>query len=265
MSIQEPAEAASWIEDNWDNPLLTSIRASGCGGPFACMLSPDTPAFALFGSYNDPVVVDMAESLADSSRFPVTIRATSDNVASNLLCAQLCVPRSMLKYSSRALDTDPHNEYVQFPDTGGTNDRTGRGLGDENEPVPEDERTPNETGNGGGRDNNPGDAETETNGHRLNTAERREPNRVGGAQNSGGGDGGGGGGEPTTVDGKWESPLHRTRVKLRLKLNPDQTYAVAIGYTFKVHGMHLTLHYSVINFLSLQSIRTRKYLLIWKT
>ncbi|KAJ6522673.1 hypothetical protein DFH09DRAFT_1191306 [Mycena vulgaris] len=35
------------------------------------------------------------------------------------------------------------------------------------------------------------------------------------------------------MDGKWESPLHRTRVKLRIKLNTAQTYAVTIGYTFK--------------------------------
>ncbi|KAJ7312227.1 hypothetical protein DFH08DRAFT_897150 [Mycena albidolilacea] len=35
------------------------------------------------------------------------------------------------------------------------------------------------------------------------------------------------------VDDKWESPLHRTRIELRLKLNTGHTYAVNIGYSFK--------------------------------
>jgi hypothetical protein len=96
--------------------------------------------------------------------------------------------------------------------------------------MPDDERTPGETGNGGRRDNHLGDAES--NGHSLNTVVEHGPNRDGGPQ--GGGDGGGGDGEPTMVDGKWESPLHRTRVELRLKLNTTHTYAVNIGYTFKV-------------------------------
>lgn len=51
--------------------------------------------------------------------------------------------------------------------------------------------------------------------------------------NDDGGDGGGAGG-PTTIDGKWESQLHRTHLKLRLKLHNTPPYAVNIGYKFKV-------------------------------
>jgi hypothetical protein len=92
MSIHEPVEAASWMEDNWDNPLLTSIRNSGCEGPLAWMLSPQEPALAIFGCYENPTVVDMAQSVADLSGFPVVIRPTCDNPALTLLCARLFLP-----------------------------------------------------------------------------------------------------------------------------------------------------------------------------
>ncbi|KAF7369662.1 hypothetical protein MVEN_00297300 [Mycena venus] len=216
MSIYEPVDAASWIEDNWDNALLIAIRTSGCGGPFACMLSPEEPALAIFGSYNEPVVVNMAQTLADSSGFPVVIRTTSDNPALTLLAG----------------DIDPNIGYVQFNNTSDTNDQMGRGLGDDDQPVPEDEHTPNETGNGRRRDNNPADAQVDE--MISNAAKEPDSNRDGGSgQQSDGGDGGGGGGDPARMAGKWESPLHRTRVKLCLKLSTGQRYAVAIGYTFK--------------------------------
>ncbi|KAJ6521456.1 hypothetical protein DFH09DRAFT_1331180 [Mycena vulgaris] len=48
---------------------------------------------------------------------------------------------------------------------------------------------------------------------------------------AGGGDGSGGG--PSSIDDDWESPLHRTRVKLRLKPNNADTYVITIGYTLK--------------------------------
>jgi hypothetical protein len=88
ISVHEPTEAASWIEDNWHNPLLAFIRNSGCGGPFAWMLSPAEPALAIFGSFEDPIVVNMAGSLADLSGFPAVIRPSSDNPALTLLCVQ---------------------------------------------------------------------------------------------------------------------------------------------------------------------------------
>ncbi|KAJ7920012.1 hypothetical protein B0H13DRAFT_2319930 [Mycena leptocephala] len=157
MSIHEPAEAVS-----------------GCGGPFAWMLSPEEPALAIFGSYNEPVVVNTAQSLADSSGFPVVIRPACDYPALTLL----------------AHDTDTHNGYVRFNNTGGNNDERRRDLDDEGEAVNEDERTPGETGNGGRRDDDPDDPEP--NGHGLNTREEHKPNQDGGAQAPGGGDGGGG-------------------------------------------------------------------------
>jgi hypothetical protein len=76
------------MEDNWNDPALTSIRNSVCGGPFAWMLSPTKPALAIFGGYNEPAVVNMAQTLAHSSGFPVVIRPPSDNPALTLLCVR---------------------------------------------------------------------------------------------------------------------------------------------------------------------------------
>jgi hypothetical protein len=89
MSICHPTDTASWIEDNWDGHLLTSIRNSGCGGPFAWMLSPTEPALAIFGYYNEPIIVNMAQTLAEASGFAVVIRPAGDNPALTLLCGRL--------------------------------------------------------------------------------------------------------------------------------------------------------------------------------
>ncbi|KAJ7788259.1 hypothetical protein B0H14DRAFT_264634 [Mycena olivaceomarginata] len=214
MSVHEPTEAASWMEDNWDKPLLNSIRTSGCGGPFAWMLSPTKPALAIFGSHNEPIVVNMAQSLAEASGFPVVIRPDSDNPALTLL----------------ARDNDPHNEYVPFNNNaGGNSDERGRDADDEGEGIIEEEHIPGEPGNGGRTDADLDDAEPIENGWEMVD---HEPNRNCCAQAPGGGDGGGGGGA-TMVDYNWESPLHSTKVNLRLKLDTARTYGVTIGYTFK--------------------------------
>jgi spore coat polysaccharide biosynthesis protein SpsF (cytidylyltransferase family) len=52
------------------------------------MLSPTQPAFAIFGSHNEAVVVNMVQTLAHSSGFPVVIRSTGDNPALTLLCVK---------------------------------------------------------------------------------------------------------------------------------------------------------------------------------
>jgi hypothetical protein len=52
------------------------------------MLSPAEPALAIFGSFEDPIVVNMAGLLADLSGFPAVIRPSSDNPALTLLCVQ---------------------------------------------------------------------------------------------------------------------------------------------------------------------------------
>lgn len=98
--------------------------------------------------------------------------------------------------------------------------------------MDEDERGPEESEDGGRReDDNLDNVRSDWN--RLNASDDHERyHGYKGAQGEGGGDGDGGG--PTSIDGEWESQLHRTRIKLRLKLGASHTYAVTIGYTFKV-------------------------------
>jgi hypothetical protein len=60
------------------------------------MLSPEEPALAIFGYYHNPTIVNMAQSLADSSGFPVVIRPSDDNPALTLLCVKLFIPCSTL-------------------------------------------------------------------------------------------------------------------------------------------------------------------------
>jgi hypothetical protein len=92
-------------------------------------------------------------------------------------------------------------------------------------------RRPGESGDDGRGDDDLDSAGS--NGYELNTADDHEPSRsyMGSLGNDGGGDGDGG--RPTTMN-DWKSQLHRTRVKLRLKLNTGDTYAVTICSTFKV-------------------------------
>jgi hypothetical protein len=242
MSIHDSAEAASWIEDNWDGHLLTSIRNSGCGGPFAWMLLPTKPALAIFGHYSEPIVVNMAQTLAQFSRFPVIVRAAGDNPALTLLYVRLfTVPYPVLTYSTRAHDANHQNGHVHFDNnTGGNNEEKGRDV-DEGDEIIEEERIPGEPGNGGRRDADLNGAEPIENG--LERVDH-EPNRNGGAPSLAGGDGGGGGGEPTTVNDQWDSPIHSTSVKLRLKLDKDRSRAVTIGYTLQVTAFETLLSFN---------------------
>jgi hypothetical protein len=138
----------------------------------------------------------------------------------------------ILSYSHRAHDTDLQNGSIQFGRTAGNDDET-RSDGDEVNMFG-NESTPGDSGDDGRRDDDDLDSPG-SDGHVLNPADdHKRYHGYKGAQGDGGGGAGDGGGGPTSMDGKWESPLHRTRVKLRLKPNTADTYSVAIGYTFKV-------------------------------
>jgi hypothetical protein len=245
MSIHESEKAVTWIEDNWDGSLLTSFRNSGCNGPFAWMLSPTQPAFAIFGSHNESVVVNMAHTLAHSSGFPVVIRSANDNPASTLLYVKSVVHCSILNHSSRADELCPHNTSVDSSGINGSPSRDSGGPNDNTQNINQGASAGEDGGENGtrgeGRDGDEGPNRRvpgigrNSGGRRDRSTGRNENDRL--SFNFSRGDDGGGGGDdggPTMQDGKWASPLHRTRVELVLKLNAVHTYAVNIGYTFKV-------------------------------
>lgn len=161
------------------------------------------------------------------------------------------IPHLILRSSHRSRETDPQSGFVQFGRAASNNEET-RSDGDDEANTSRNENTPGDSGDGRRRDDDLNRAGS--NNHGLNAVDEYKQHRgYKGSQKAGDGDGDGDGGGPTLMDGKWESQLHRTRVKLRLKLNAPQPYAVTIGYTFKVKCIFsLSLYYPLINSFSLQ-------------
>ncbi|KAJ6448586.1 hypothetical protein C8R45DRAFT_1046037 [Mycena sanguinolenta] len=78
-STHRPVDAENWVELNYDSILLKSLRTVGLGGPLATMLSIDMPALAIFGSFLDDRVLELAQMLSEASALPVMIRPAADN------------------------------------------------------------------------------------------------------------------------------------------------------------------------------------------
>ncbi|KAJ7202438.1 hypothetical protein C8J57DRAFT_1735729 [Mycena rebaudengoi] len=239
MSVHEPGDAVSWIEENWNSDLLDSIRNSDCGGPLPWMLSPEESSLAIFGSYQNSTVVGKAQALAEFSGFPVVIRPPGDNPVLTLINdAELRSASddgtSSSTHKEKSSDgNDAANKDEDMPErvgnSGGGAGRESAGHGDEG--AGEQRQRGRAGGSGGGGDENNG-----KNGRAGGSGggEDKGQNRNAGGSGGGGGGGGGDDGEgPTFVDDKWESPLHGTRAKLGLKINTAQTYTVNIGYTFR--------------------------------
>lgn len=80
VSLFKPNAAIHWLENNYNCPLVKSIRGSAyCTGPIAAMLSPDACALTIFGSSLEPSVVRFCRKLASLSKFPVIIRPVNNN------------------------------------------------------------------------------------------------------------------------------------------------------------------------------------------
>ncbi|KAJ6511078.1 hypothetical protein C8R45DRAFT_1162498 [Mycena sanguinolenta] len=226
VSVHAPEEAVSWIEDHWDNDILSSIRHCGLGGPLSCMLSPEEPGLAIFGSYENLTVVNIAQSLAEASGFPVVIRPASENPASTLLSGEID-PHVDSTSNSLCNSHGGDSENRESSEGDGGSDSSSSGAGDGSSGGDLHEQQPN--GDGAA----PGGGVGGWDGGQGGGNKKQEPSRGGDAHGRGSGDGGGDGAPPTAVDDQWESPLHSTCVKLALKPDADRTYAVAISYTFK--------------------------------
>ncbi|KAJ7182423.1 hypothetical protein C8R43DRAFT_5507 [Mycena crocata] len=219
VSIHEPSKAALWIEEHWNDPLLVSIRNSGHGGPLALMLFPTTPALAMFGPPQNLFIVNAAESLAQSSGFPVLIRPSGENPTATLLTQH----------------ADAANIPRPTGHVGGDTPNNADGS-DGTDIEPESFRDDTASGDlveGEQRDRDPGYEGFNQDTEQMGTFHAHPYHGRPRQGDSGGGDGGDGGGGPTGTHDKWESHLHRTRLKLRLKANSTDTYPINIGYSFK--------------------------------
>ncbi|KIK66272.1 hypothetical protein GYMLUDRAFT_82233 [Collybiopsis luxurians FD-317 M1] len=80
LSVHEPASAQTWLENNYDLDSLEEIRKGGrFSGPLPTMLSPETPALALYGPHRGEEMAKLAQRLATRSNFPVIIRPAADD------------------------------------------------------------------------------------------------------------------------------------------------------------------------------------------
>ncbi|KAK7001430.1 hypothetical protein R3P38DRAFT_1795411 [Favolaschia claudopus] len=222
VCVYQPVVAAAWIEQNWDNFHLTLAKDRAWDMPLPCMLSPEESAIAIFGSFRDPVIVQTAQSLADASGFPVMIRPSDDTPTSTLLPGETSESPPGPSYLRSGNDTNYSNSArPQLPNQ----DESLNGSMSEHisEDAPED-------GSGRPYHNGTPNNDIEGSGSTLD----KHANLGSGV----GGGGGGDGGKPTATDDEWESPLHRTRVRLSLKLNDVQSYMVCVGCSFKFKINH---------------------------
>ncbi|KAJ6616996.1 hypothetical protein B0H10DRAFT_1948678 [Mycena sp. CBHHK59/15] len=81
LSVHQPATSLAWLEENYDLPIVKSIRYSEVfSGPFAMMLFPEEPSLAIFGPRAvDPKFAELAQKLANKSGFPVIARPSADD------------------------------------------------------------------------------------------------------------------------------------------------------------------------------------------
>ncbi|KAJ7630140.1 hypothetical protein B0H17DRAFT_541970 [Mycena rosella] len=239
VSVHEPVAAIAWIENNWEHPLLNSFQDKSCGGPLALMLSPQKPALALFGPYNDPSIATSAQSLAKLSGFPVVIRPLDENPVGTLLSDDSDLGIVNLAEGGNQAVKVPHAgghdtapTDIEMPGNegvAGTSDESGeRGAHDD------DSHGQSEDGGDPGPDNGDTNGEMDCD---------RYLNHGGGYRalgGTGGGDDDDDGGGLTTTDDRWESHLHSTCLKLRLNLHGSKPYPISIAYDFKFQIIRVT-------------------------
>ncbi|KAF7341910.1 Protein cps3 [Mycena sanguinolenta] len=141
VSVHDSEEAASWVENHWDDDLLTTFQNDGWSGPVSCMLSPEEPALAIFGSYENPRIVDMAQSLAEVSGFPVIIRPACDNPVLTLSSGDI---NSHVESNGKNDERESENPGESSGD--GSSEGSSGGAGDCSSGGDPDEQQPNGDG-----------------------------------------------------------------------------------------------------------------------
>lgn len=73
LSMHDSDCVDAWIDANYDQKCVVTLRENNIGGPIASMLSVKLAALAIFGKISASLI-QMAEELAEVSGFPVMIR-----------------------------------------------------------------------------------------------------------------------------------------------------------------------------------------------
>ncbi|KAK7028604.1 hypothetical protein R3P38DRAFT_932410 [Favolaschia claudopus] len=198
-ALYDPKDAAEWLESNWDSACCISIRAQ-ITNLLPCMLSAEESALVIFGVVENTEIAYVAQSLANASGFSVIVRPTDHDPALTLL------PPDPPDFNTNNNQRDGH----QSSNDNRSHSWDGAGFS-----------TSGQT---------PGENEDDEGNYDHVVPQIRYDPRFG--DGAGGGDGGDGG-QPPTTDDQWESPLHRTRVKLDLQADDARRYAVILGCSFQ--------------------------------
>ena len=78
LSVWDSDLADTWVDENYDKPLLVLIPKQHIGGPIPSMLSVDSPALTIFGKMS-VYLIRVAEKLANFSGFPVIVRSFEED------------------------------------------------------------------------------------------------------------------------------------------------------------------------------------------
>ncbi|KAJ6590161.1 hypothetical protein DFH09DRAFT_1274371 [Mycena vulgaris] len=135
LSVYQPTTSLAWLEENYDLPIVQSIRTSKkFSGPLAMLLFPEEPALAIFGPRTDLKFAEKGQSLANKSGYPVICRLFEEHPMFRLkslipadrkgLAENFFAPPESFNVTS--LQNIVHDNDGVFPHDNGN--RTGNGL-----------------------------------------------------------------------------------------------------------------------------------------
>ncbi|KAJ7503203.1 hypothetical protein B0H11DRAFT_1988244 [Mycena galericulata] len=112
LSVHQPTTTLAWLEENYDYPILKSMRRSCTfSGPLAMMLFPDTPALAIFGPCT-PSRARLAQKLANKCRAPVIARSSEDDP---MIRIKSLLPQSEFNGAGKIQSTDKLLSAIPLP------------------------------------------------------------------------------------------------------------------------------------------------------
>ncbi|KAJ7496618.1 hypothetical protein FB451DRAFT_1549704 [Mycena latifolia] len=242
LSVHQPTTSLAWLEDNYDAPMVKSIRRSNVfSGPFAMMLFPEQPALAIFGPRNNDPKWESLNSANGKTRLSEDLFAFTPPDPIVVMSVQTTTGGAKGAPGNMDLVDDngtgvrranDHNDPTNpFPNRGGGEGSEQRATGS-NPIQPPSENTGNE-------DDRPSDGDSlNTRGESDTTviadldSEEDAGNKIDGGKklkgNGGGDPGDDGDGVVPGKWGDWISPIHMTLVSTMVQVNSEHAVRLQI-------------------------------------
>ncbi|KAJ6578908.1 hypothetical protein DFH09DRAFT_1276315 [Mycena vulgaris] len=215
LSVYQPTTSLAWLEENYDLPIVQSIRNSKkFSGPLAMLLFPEEPALAIFGPRTDLKFAEKAQNLSNTCGYPVICRPFEERPMFRPTENFFAPPESV---NVTSLQNIVHDNDGVFPDDNGN--RTGNGL---SSTAGRDGNGTNDSGSSPGNDspeaNRGSSSGSSENGVSNAGAEKKFNDDVGGDPDDDGDDPG-----AYTSDEweDWASPIHLTTYHIRSPTNNE--------------------------------------------